>query len=283
MSLHPNTTVGRVALTVTDFGRSLPYYQERIGLQLLHQAASVAHLGVNNTVLLELTERPSAPPLSGHTGLYHFALLVPSRLELARVIHHLVETETPIGGASDHLVSEALYLSDPDGNGIEIYRDRSRDEWPTQAGRIQMATRPMDVPGVLQTLTGNDPSWNGLHPQTKMGHIHLHVAHLEEAENFYTQAVGFDLITRYGRAAAFVSAGGYHHHLGMNTWAGVGAPPPPPDAVGLDWFEILVPNDETLQATAVRLQQHQVPFNQTEDGLFLHDPSQNPFYIRVIS
>lgn len=246
----------------------------------------MAYLGTGERDLLALRELPSATRPQRTTGLYHFAILVPSRLELAQTLKHLIDTETRIGGASDHLVSEALYLSDPDGNGIEIYRDRPRNEWPIVNGRIEMDTQPFNVESVLGELHGRavqsrDLIWNGLHADAAIGHIHLHVSHLSEAEAFYTQVLGFDLITRYGPSAAFVSAGGYHHHIGLNTWAGVGAPPPPPESVGLDWYEILLPDEETLMDTAVRLQNAHIPTEQRENGLFLRDPAQNGIVLRV--
>ncbi|HRQ37879.1 MAG TPA: VOC family protein [Chloroflexota bacterium] len=285
MNIHSDTKIGAVYLTVSDFGRSLPYYQHNIGLQLHRQEGRMAYLGAGGRDLLVLHELPAATHPRRTTGLYHFAILVPSRLELARTLKNLIDTETHIDGASDHLVSEALYLSDPDGNGIEIYRDRHRHEWPVLNGQIQMDTKQFDVESVLSELHGRDLTrdytWGGLHADTTIGHIHLHVSHLAEAEAFYTQVLGFDLIMRYGPSAAFVSAGGYHHHIGLNTWAGVGAPPPPPGSVGLDWYEILLPDEEALAATAVRLQNAHIPTEQSENGLFLRDPAQNGIVLRI--
>lgn len=281
MNIHSDTKIGAVGLTVKSFRRSLPYYQENIGLKLHRLTDDRAYLGADGTDLLVLTERPSAPLPHRTTGLYHFAILVPSRLELARTLKHLIDTETRIDGASDHLVSEALYLSDPDGNGIEIYRDRPRSEWPLLNGKIQMDSKAFDVPGVLGELTGQETTWNGLHSATTIGHIHLHVSHLAEAESFYTQALGFDLVLRYGPSASFVSAGGYHHHIGMNTWAGVGVPPPAVGAIGLDWYEILLPNEEALRETAVRLQNANIPTETWDDALSLRDPSSNRILLRA--
>jgi catechol 2,3-dioxygenase len=281
MNIHPETKIGAVYLTISDFGRALPYYQQNIGLKLHRLEGDTAYLGAGGVDLLVLTERPSAPHPRHTTGLYHFAILVPSRLELARTLRHLIDTDTRIGGASDHLVSEALYLSDPDGNGIEIYRDRLRSEWPLLNGKIQMDSKAFDVPGVLGELTGQEPTWEGLHPGTTIGHIHLHVAYLDEAEKFYTDVLGFERILRYGPSAAFVSAGGYHHHIGLNTWAGVGVPPPPVGAIGLNWYEIVLPDEEALRKTAVRLQTANIPTQLRSNGLFLHDPAQNGILLRT--
>jgi catechol 2,3-dioxygenase len=194
----------------------------------------------------------------GTTGLYHFAILVPNRRELARMIRRLVDQDWPIGGASDHGVSEALYLDDPDGNGIEIYADRPHARWTYREGVLQMVTQPMDVAGVMAELVGDATEWAGIHPQTYIGHIHLHVSDLERARWFYHEVLGFDIVTYYGTQALFVSAGGYHHHIGLNTWAGVGAPPPPPGSVGLRRFTIRVPDAAEVGRLVRRLQQTDV-------------------------
>jgi catechol 2,3-dioxygenase len=209
------------------------------------------------------------------TGLYHFAILTPTRLALARSLRRLAEAQWPLSGASDHLVSEALYLDDPDGNGIEVYRDRPRDEWPRVGGKIRMATDPLDFDGVIAELERDDQPWDGLQPETTIGHVHLHVADLRAAEAFYHGVLGFDIITNYGGSALFVSAGGYHHHLGLNTWAGVGAPPAPPDAAGLRRFAIALPDADALETVAARVRAAGIAAEQTEAGLTLRDPSQN--------
>ena len=274
-SIHPDTTIGAVALTVADLGRSLAFYQDVIGLRLQRQEDGTAYLGVGGPDLLILKERPGAQAVRGTSGLYHFAILTPSRLALAKSLRQLVETGTRIGGFADHAVSEAIYLSDPDGNGIEIYRDRPRQEWPYRNGELQMTTEALDVEAILAQLEGKEWSWNGLHPDTTIGHIHLHVGDLDAAEAFYTQVLGFDLITRYGPSAGFVSAGGYHHHIGFNTWAGVGVPPPPAGAAGLRWYEVRLPNTAELDKVAARLQQAGLPVSEEEDGFMVRDPAEN--------
>ncbi len=279
--INPQTNMGPVALTVSDFARSLPYYQERIGLQLREQNGSVVHLGTSQRDLLILHENKSAHPVRGRTGLYHFALLVSSRLELAKTLLHLVQTETPLQGMSDHFVSEAIYLGDPDGNGIEIYRDRPREQWEYPNGKLNIGTVAMDVDGVLGELQGQDPKFQQLDDQTVMGHIHLHISNLDRDEAFYKDVLGFDLVTRYGTAASFVSAGGYHHHIGMNTWAGVGIPAAPPDATGLRWFTIELPDEAAVQATLSNLDANDVAYQQQEDGIFLHDTAQNGIRLTI--
>ena len=282
-SIHPDTTIGAVHLTVSNLDRSLSFYQQALGFIVHRREGDTAHLGVGGPAqqeaggpdLLVLTQRPDARRARGTTGLYHFAVLVPSRLELAQSLRRIGETRTPVQGFSDHLVSEAIYLSDPDDNGIEIYRDRPRSEWPHLDGQLQMATDPLDVDGVLAELAGHDEPWRGLHPQTVIGHMHLHVADIAKAEAFYCGVLGFDLMLRYGSSASFVSAGGYHHHIGLNTWAGVGAPPPPSDAIGLRYFVVRLPNGVELSRVADRVRQAGSDREETQEGMFVRDPSQN--------
>ena len=274
-TLHPATHLGYVHLTVSNLERSLAYYREALGFRLHERNGASAHLGAGGDDLLRLTENPGAKRAGRTTGLYHFAILVPSRLALAESLQHLIDTQTPIGGASDHLVSEALYLSDPDGNGIEIYRDRPRSTWNYDGDQVKMAVDPFDADGVLAELEPERPSWSGLHPDTVLGHMHLHVGNLSQAEAFYHDVVGFNLMAHYGSSAAFLSAGGYHHHLGINTWNGVGAPPPAPDTVGLRYFVIRLPDSGELDNLAGRAQEADIASEERDAGLFLCDPSQN--------
>ncbi len=274
-SIHPQTSLGAVALTVSDLGRSLTFYRERLGFKVHGQEHGTARLGAGGEDLVVLAERPGARPVSGVTGLYHFAILMPSRRELAAALRRLGETRTPLQGFADHGVSEAIYLADPDGNGIELYRDRPRAEWPYRNGQLQMTTDPLDTEGLLGELAGPQTSWPGLAPGTVLGHVHLHVAHLAEAEAFYRDLLGFELIQRYGAMAAFLSAGGYHHHIGINTWAGAGAPPPPPDAVGLRWFVIFLPSREALEPLLARVEAAGLQTEPRPEGLLLHDPAGN--------
>jgi catechol 2,3-dioxygenase len=274
-AIHPQTKLGHVHLTVSDLDRSLEFYQQIIGLQLHRREGETAYLGAGRTSILALTGRTDARRVRGATGLYHFAILVPSRLALAYSLRRIAETQTPAQGFADHLVSEAIYLADPDGNGIEIYRDRPRDQWPYQNGQLQMATDPLDIEGVLAELEGQADPWSGLAPQTVLGHMHLHVANIAQAEAFYQGVIGFAVMLRYGPTASFLAAGGYHHHLGVNTWAGVGAPPPPADAVGLRWFVICLPDQAELNRTVDRVRQAGVDVEERPEGLLVRDPSQN--------
>ena len=274
--IDPATRMGTVALIVADLNRSIAYYTDHIGLHVHRRDAGQAWLGAGGDDLLQLTEQPGASPVRrGRTGLYHLALLLPNRRELARTLRHLADAQTPLGGMSDHGVSEALYLSDPDGHGIEIYRDRPRDEWPVHNGELVMTLDPIDVPNLLSEVTSGRVAWHGMDPATTMGHVHLHVNTLEAAERFYCDLIGFELMQRFTGQASFVSAGGYHHHLGLNIWAGRGAPPPPADAARLDWYEIRLPDGGALDAVTARLREAGVAVTPIIGGVQAADPAGN--------
>jgi catechol 2,3-dioxygenase len=282
-SLDPRVTVGAVTLSIADLERSLHYYQNNIGLTLQERGAGTAVLGANATPIVKLQEQPGARVVRQVTGLYHYAILLPSRLELARTLRHLAETGAPVSGASDHLVSEALYLTDPDGHGIEIYRDRPRSDWYDEHGNLVGDTLPLDMEGLIGELTGDDAPWTGIHPAARMGHIHLHVSNLAEADGFYVDTIGFGKPVNFGNipTASFVSAGGYHHHLGLNTWAGVGAPPAPADAARLLSYEILFPNAAAVAPVLARLEAAGIAVAEDKGGQLLRDPSQNNILLRA--
>jgi catechol 2,3-dioxygenase len=228
--LDPATTIGWTALTIARLERSVQFYTDVLGFAVLQQQPGTAVLGVERTPLLVLVEQPGVRPRSPRTtGLFHFAILVPSRVELGRSLRRLVTAGYPLEGASDHLVSEALYLSDPDNNGIEIYRDRPRDEWRWTNGQVAMASEPVDLAGLVGEAERDGRPWTGLAAGTRIGHMHLQVADIQQAETFYHGVFGFDVAARWP-GALFVSAGGYHHHLGLNTWYTKGAPQPPAGA-----------------------------------------------------
>lgn len=239
MTLPADAHIGHVRLTVRDLARSLPFYCDVLGFQELSREGLMARLSADSDrVAIELNERRDAVPKPHRsTGLFHFAILVPARAALGRSLRRLADQQWPLSGAADHLVSEALYLNDPDGLGIEIYRDRPRDTWRTADGELAMATDPLDLRSVANE-PGAETPWQGLESGTVIGHVHLHVSRLEVGEAFYCGEIGFEPTVRRYPGALFVSAGGYHHHLGMNTWVGVGAPPPPEKAVGLQSFTV---------------------------------------------
>ena len=273
--LPDSTRLASVSLTVSDLERSLEFYTERLGFRVRQREEAVARLGAGGDDILILVERKGARRVRGTTGLFHFAVLVPSREALALAFAHLAATRTPMQGAADHLVSEALYLGDPDGNGIEIYRDRPRDAWRWEGGEIAMATEPLDLEALLEEADANGRAWDGLPVGTLLGHMHLHVARIAPAERFYRDVIGFDLTTRYGPAASFLSAGGYHHHVAVNTWAGVDAPRPPEDAVGLREFVVALPDPGDIDRVAARAFAAGHPGERDGEALTLRDPSGN--------
>lgn len=269
------TAIGSVELTVRDLDRSLAYYTRSIGLErLTGDDAGPVVLGAAGFPLLSLVQNPAARTVRGATGLFHFALLVPSRPDLAGVLARLAATGTRLSGASDHGVSEALYLSDPEGNGIEIYRDRAEGDWPRSGGKLAMVTEALDLEALLAEGNGAPPA-PALPTGTIMGHVHLHVRNLAEAERFYVGLLGFEEMQRYGPSALFVSAGGYHHRIGLNTWQGEGAPPPPPDATGLRQFVIRLPDRPSLDRVKKRLLAAGHTVEPRGEGLFTCDPSGN--------
>jgi len=266
------TTVGPVSLTVSDLPRALAFYTERLGFRVHTEAPGAARLGAGGDDLLVLVERKGAQRAPWSTGLFHFAVLLPSREALARALFRLTDTRTPLQGAADHLVSEALYLADPEGNGIELYRDRPREEWTWENGAIRMATDPLDLEALLSQGAAAGAAWRGLPEGTILGHVHLRVAHIAPAERFYCDLLGFDLTTRYGTMASFVSAGGYHHHVAFNTWGGVGAPPLPETAAGLKEFVVRVSGADEVERILERVRAAGMPVS---GGGLVRDPSGN--------
>lgn len=239
------THLGRVVLQVADLDRSLGFYEGLVGLRLLRRADGVAELGAQGggEVLVELRERPGVRPVPhrGLLGLYHFAILLPDRAALGRFLRHLGNAGVR-AGMSDHLVSEAIYLTDPDGLGLEVYADRPRSTWLHHDRQLAMTTAPLDVREVL--AAGGDEPWTGMPAGTVIGHVHLYVDDIEKGAAFYHERIGFDKVVWSYPGALFVSAGGYHHHLGMNTWA-AGSPAATDDDARLLEWEIVVPGAET--------------------------------------
>ncbi len=253
--ITPDTRIRFAHLHVADLNRSLTFYVDRLGFQVLSRDGSTVFLSADGkTPQMMLTELPGAQPKPRQsTGLYHVAILLPSRQDLARLFHRLAESRVRFQGASDHGVSEALYLADPDGNGLELYADRPRSGWYEDNGELKMYTIPLDIESLLSESTLETVPWTGIAPGTTVGHVHLHVPEIEPAVAFYRDVLGLDLLIRsdeYGMA--FLSAGGYHHHIGLNTWAGRGAPRPPEDAVGLRSFAFDIPDAASWQTVLAR-------------------------------
>jgi catechol 2,3-dioxygenase len=280
--IPPQTHIGKVRLRVADIDDLTSFYERVVGLRSVERDGDVARLGPDGgEPLIELVSAPDAPPAPGFsTGLFHLAILVPDRPELARALRRIAGAGWRLTGASDHLVSEALYLQDPEGNGIEIYRDRPREEWRRVDGQIEMDTLPLDLEGVLEEVANDDSVPGEMPSGTRLGHVHLNIADLGSAEVFYAGALGLDVTVRGYPGALFVSAGGYHHHVGLNTWMGEGAPPPPAGARGLDRFEIVLPSAAELDAAERRLTAAGVETSRDEGGVTAVDPSGNRVLLR---
>ena len=279
-TLPADTRLGAIRLRVGDVERLRDFYETTIGLRTLGVADGLTSLGANGTVLVELVSDPDAPSRPARsTGLFHLALLVPTRADLARTLRRVAGSGWPLSGASDHLVSEALYLSDPEGNGIELYRDRSRDQWPVGGDTVEMATLPLDLDDLLAE-PGGEVADDAMPAGTILGHVHLQVADLGDAEAFWVDALGLDVTVRGYPGALFTSAGGYHHHVGLNTWAGVGAPSPPPDARGLVRFEVVLPDEADVAEAAQRLSRMGAT-ERVVGGVLAADPSGNAVFVRT--
>ncbi|WP_256296873.1 VOC family protein [Haloarchaeobius salinus] len=266
--LPPDTTPGRVALGVTDLDRQVDFYRDVVGLDVTASDADRATLGTPREALLELRAEPDAPERAPtETGLYHVAFLFPSRGALGDVLRRVRE-RWRLTGASDHGVSEALYLTDPEGNGVELYRDRPRADWPvTDDGGVQMGVDPLDVDSIAGLACGRA----GTHDETTVGHVHLEVSDLPAAEGFYVDTLGLNVRQRYADAALFLAAGDYHHHIGLNTW---NSRREPPEGRGLRWFELLLPDGAALDAAEAALRDADVAVHQPDegDGIEVADP-----------
>jgi catechol 2,3-dioxygenase len=284
-SIHPQTRLGPVELTAASLDRLIPFYQDFLGLRLKTREAGRAELGAGGETLLRLIEQPTARRVRGTTGLYHFAVLVPSRRELARVIARLIKRDYP-NYPTDHLMTETTYLDDPEGNGIEVYADTPEDglfsfaggrfEARDAQGNLRSGRDALDLAELFQHLSPSDDLSSPLPIETRIGHVHLHVADLAAAVRFYHAGLGFDVI---GDAptfqAAFLSAGGYHHHLGVNTWLGENAPPPPADALGLRHFTVIIPDSQEVERIHARLDVQGGKTAAQDGGFLSHDPSGN--------
>ena len=273
-TIHPETRIGPVALRVANLDRSLRFYQQVLGFQQIGRAGDTATLGVDGVSLLTIHELPGARPVPrGATGLYHFAVLVPTRADLGRALQRMIDAGVRIGQA-DHLVSEALYLYDPDGNGIEVYRDRPRSAWSWKGDRVQMASDPIDLGDLLAEGQRDGQAPAGFPPGTTMGHVHLKVGDIARAKAFYHGVLGF-AVTAQMPGALFLSAGGYHHHLGLNTWQSLGASPAPEGTAGLESFTILLPNAGEQARVFARLAGAGIETVRQDEQIVVRDPWNN--------
>jgi catechol 2,3-dioxygenase len=272
-SLPATLRLGPVHLTVSDLDRSVRFYERSLGLRLQRRDGDTAALGAGGEELVVLVEQPGAQPAGRHAGLYHFALLFASREELAHAVLRLAETRTHIEGASDHGVSEAIYLRDPDDNGIELYADRPREVWPAPGSpgeRIAMYTIALDMTSLLDSAVATTPPAQA-GPGLQMGHLHLHVADIDRGLAFYRDVLGFEVMANLG-SAAFVSAGGYHHHLGFNVWLGKDVGPRPDDTAGLRHWAVVLERPEEVGAVRARVEAAGLPAEDRDGGFLVRDP-----------
>ncbi|WP_066186293.1 VOC family protein [Gracilibacillus timonensis] len=281
MQFHqkPTTYVSHVTIKVSSLERSLSFYNELLGFKILERTTTTASLTTDGvTAILTLEQPDNAQPKKHRTtGLYHFAILLPTRKDLANFIYHSAEAGLALASA-DHLVSEALYFNDPDGNGIEVYRDRAPDTWVWKDAQVEMTVDPLDIEDLLKE--GERGAWRGLPVQTVMGHIHLHVTDLSESKDFYEKGLGFETVSQLGNQALFISTGNYHHHIGLNTWNGYDAPAPAADSVGLRSFTVLYPDEEALIRVVNHLQAIDAFVQMEKDVFYTKDPSGNVIQLK---
>lgn len=274
--------LGPAALRVSDADRALDFYVNRVGLELLWRGDEAAVLGAGGSEVLRLEFAPGIAPRDyRETGLYHVAILVPDRASLGAAIARLAAHGVKLG-AADHLVSEAIYLWDPDNNGIEIYRDRPREEWSWRGDQVQMANRPLDFQGLLSQPEVEALAAQPMKAGTRIGHIHLQVDDLARARSFYGDVVGFSP-TATLPGAQFLAAGHYHHHLGANVWESRNGPPPSPDTAGLTRMTLELPDEESMQALQARLQAAGVGTKADDGGFDFFDPWRTRVAVRLIN
>lgn len=264
--------IAAVGLNVRDLDRTAAYYRDVIGLDLLERTNVTARLGAGGVPLLELTQRAELQPDDPRTaGLYHTAYLMPTRADLARWVLHVAEKRAPIVGASDHGVSEAFYLDDPEGNGVEVYCDRPPDTWDWGDGMVAMPTKPLDVDNIIADIDQATARFTGAPEGLRIGHIHLRVGDLEQAEQFYRGGIGLDL-TRRRHGASFMSSGHYHHHVGANVWQSAGAGRRDPTRAGLAWFAIAASDAAAFASARGRLAALGADTAATAEGIETADP-----------
>lgn len=291
-SIHPATIMGHVALTVSSLENQVLFYEKALGFKVHWREGNRAGLGAGGADLLVLNEEPNLKRYRGVTGLYHFAVVFPNRRELAIAMARLFALKIP-NSPTDHVMTKTTYLNDPEGNGIELYCESPEDgSWTINDGNYEArwadgrwsdGREALDVDALFTHIKEDDRIDAPISAETRMGHVHLHVRDISEAVDFYHGVLGFDVMgISAGIGMAFVSAGGYHHHLGLNTWNGRGAPPPPADALGLRHFTVDFPNQSALDDVTARVENAGIPYNKTNDGILLQDPSQNGVLLRSV-
>lgn len=274
--------IGNVHYNVSNLERAAYFYEEGLGMKVLEKSEQSITLGtIANQPLLVLHRVNNPTPRKRTTGLYHLAIRLPSREDLARLIYHLVNNQVELNGVADHGVSEALYLTGPEDMGIELTCDRAYGQWPIdEEGQLDMITEELDLDDLILTIQGKNKKWTGLPAGTTIGHIHLRVAELEKTAEFYS-TLGFDITQSYGEQALFFASGEYHHHIGVNIWESAGADPLAADTAGLNHFEIVLPDQKSLENLVKILDDAELAVEKTEDGISLVDP--NGIHLKLVS
>lgn len=270
-----NIFVNQIQLKVVDIEKSIKFYTNIMGFKVLNRKekeVSLAADGINPIVTI-IEPYNVIPKLPRRTGLYHFALLLPSRFHLGLFLKHLRDAEYPIIGGSHHGVSEAIYLEDPDENGIEVYGDIDSKEWRRNGNQVNMVTDPLDFEGIIEEA--GEEKWVGIPKETIIGHIHLHVRDLDEAKRFYCDGLGFDLVMKMANSALFISSGGYHHHIGLNIWNGKNAQPLPDNAAGMKYYTLVFPDKCIRENTINNLKDLGYEVIEENNDIFTKDPSSN--------
>ncbi|TAH60905.1 MAG: VOC family protein [Gottschalkiaceae bacterium] len=278
--MRPNIYVTEIVLKVGDIRSSIEFYKNIMGFRVLEGSAEGVKLTANGStpIITLVSPKDAIPMIPKRTGLYHFAILLPNRLQLGLFLKHIRNQGYPLTGASHHGVSEAIYLKDPSGNGIEVYADTPEESWKWKNENINMVTERLDHIGLIKA-TG-DENWEGVPTETIIGHIHLHVRDLDEAEKFYN-ALGFNLVQSIENQAYFVSTGGYHHHIGFNIWNGKGAEPLPENSVGMKYFTIEYPNEDSRELALKKLKGLDTELLEDGDEIFVYDPSHNLIQLKI--
>ncbi len=279
LKIAASARVGRVRLTVGNLFLMSSFYQDVIGLSVIRQESHSVVLGVDDDVILELIAMPSGELVANRPGLFHLAILLPDRTHLAAWFRHLLESGHQLSGAADHLVSEALYLADPEGNGIEIYADRPRGEWRHESGRIKMATNRLDLQALFNDA--GKEAWEGRLPvSSSLGHVHLQVNDLAAGLHFYESVLGLEHMTSYP-GAEFLAAGGYHHHVGINTWNSAGSEKRSEELLGLKSFSLLLPDEGEIKQIIDRATGNGFDISTSDDVPVLSDPSGNNITLEI--
>lgn len=277
----PTTYVSEVGLKVLDLTKMVDFYQEVIGFEVIEKSPNFAVLGVGTERLLKLDQIEGLQAKDRrYAGLYHFAILLPSRADLGRILVHLHNKDVRLGSA-DHLVSEALYLSDPEGNGIEIYSDREPQNWKWSGNEVAMAVDPIDAAGLVAAAENTGVAWQGMPRGTVMGHIHLHVSDLARAKDFYVNGLEFEVTTSMGEQAVFLGDQKYHHHIGLNVWNGIGIPALPKERAGLGYFTFMLKDEEKRQRIVAQLRALGAEVIKRDEYVETIDPSGNVIRLTI--